>query len=132
MDWPKFLKRILLADGRISEHEAQLIRAAVEDQGAVDREELEFLADLKREANSVHPSYDAFFFRVLKRVVLTDGVVSDAEAKWLRKVIFADYQVTAIEARFVQELRDEAKSWGPEFDSLYSDCVHLHPAVFRH
>src|SRR5262245_21070876 len=101
MDWPKFCKRILLADGRITDHEADLIRAAVEEQGEVDKEALEFLGALKREAVAVHSKYDAFFFRVLKVVVLTDGVVSDAEARWLRRVIFADNQVLSAEAKFV-------------------------------
>ena len=130
MNWPKFCKRILLADGRISEVEAHLIRDAIDEQGTVDKEGLEFLADLKREAVSVHHSYDAFFFRVLKHVVLTDGAVSDAEARWLRRVIFADHAVTPLEARFVRELKKEARSVGREFEELYAECHHQHPHVF--
>jgi uncharacterized tellurite resistance protein B-like protein len=130
MDWPKFCKRVLLADGRISDHEADLIRAAVEEQGEVDKETLEFLGALKREAVSVHARFDSFFFRVLKVVVLSDGVVSDAEARWLRRVIFSDNQVMPAEAKFVAELKRDAKSWGPEFESLYADCHHHHPHVF--
>ena len=130
MDWPKFAKRILLADGRISEVEADLIRLAVEEQGTIDKEELEFLADLKREAVSVHPSYDTFFFRVLKRVILSDGVVSDAEARWLRKVIFADRQVVSAEVTFVRELKRDASSCGPEFEELHKECIYLYPHMF--
>ena len=130
MNWPKFCKRILLADGRISETEAHLIRDAIDEQGTVTKEELEFLADLKREATTVHHAYDAFFFRVLKHVVLTDGVVSDAEARWLRRVIFADSVVTPLEARFVRELKSAATGYGREFEDLYAECHHQHPHVF--
>lgn len=120
--WPGVL---LLADGRISELETDLIRRAIQDDGVADKEEIEFLADLNREAVSVHPSFDEFFFRIVKKVVLADGVISDSEAGWLRKLIFADNQVAPAEARFIEELKQGAKSFGEEFKRLHRDCTTL-------
>lgn len=130
MDWPKFAKKLMLADGRISEVETEMLRRAVLDDGVVDREEVEFLADLKREATSVHSKFDLFLFEVLEKVVLADGDVSDAEARWLRKLIFADNQVVPLELGFVIRLKNKAASHGPEFQRLYEECLHLNRGDF--
>lgn len=129
MNWPDFAKRLLLADGRISDLEADLLRRAVREDGA-DRELVEFLADLKREAVSVHPRFDDLFFRLVRRLVLADGTIRDAEARWLRKVIFADNEVTPAEAKFIKELKAGAQVYGDEFDRLVRDCTRLDSAEF--
>ncbi len=131
MDWPAFTRRLLLADGRISEMKAELLEQAVMEEGTVDKMEIEFLAALKREANWVHPRFDALLFRVLKRVVLRDGTISDAEALWLRKLLYADRQVVEAECEFVKELKKEARSAGPEFDKLHHDCTQLCDTMFQ-
>lgn len=130
MDWPKFTKRLLLADGRINETEADLLRRAVLDDGVVDREEVEFLVELKREATSVHSKFDLFLFEVLEKVVLADGVITDAEAKWLRAMIFADNQVSPTEVGFLLRLKDKARSHGHAFQRLYDECTQLNGGDF--
>ena len=57
MDWPKFVKKLLLSDGRINEIQAEIIEHAIQEEGQVNREEIEFLTSLKREAVWVHPKY---------------------------------------------------------------------------
>ena len=47
MNWPAFCKRLLLADGRISDQETVMLKRAIMEDRVVDREELEFLIDLK-------------------------------------------------------------------------------------
>ena len=130
MNWPKFAKRLLLADGRISEHETDLLKRAVLADAKVDREELEFLVELKREAVMVHPAFDRFLFDVLKRVVMADGVITDDEARWLRKILFADNQTVRAETRFIEDLHREAKSFGKEFEQLWKDCTQLQRSDF--
>ncbi|HEV3236553.1 MAG TPA: hypothetical protein VGZ25_06165 [Gemmataceae bacterium] len=125
MNWPQFAKKLLLADGRISELETALIKRAVLDDNKVDREEVEFLVELKREATMVHPEFDALLLRVLKSVVMADNVISDAEALWLRKILFADNQVVRAETKLIEELHREAKSFGKEFEQLWRDCTQL-------
>jgi len=123
MDWPKFAKRLLLADGKITEQKAELIRAACLADGKVDKQELEFLAELKRDAESVHPAFDEFFFSVMKRVVLVDGVIDDSEAIWLRRLITNDNQILPREVKFIKELKREARKHGPAFERLHNECT---------
>lgn len=130
MDWPHFTKRLILSDGRISEIKAEMLQHAVMQEGTIDREELEFLACLKRQATWVHPTFDAFLFRVLKKVVLRDGEIHDSEARWLRKLLFADRQIVPAEQEFIKELKKDARSYGPEFEKLYKECMQLNSSDF--
>jgi len=130
MDWPKFAKKLLLADGRISELETDLLRRAILADKVVDREEVEFLAELKREAVTVSPEFNRFLYDVLKRVVLVDGAITDQEARWLRRIIFSDRQVKPIEATFVEDLKREARKVGPEFEALCRECLQLDASQF--
>jgi len=123
MNWRRLAKRLILRDQTISSFEAQILEEEIVADGKVDRQELEFLQDLRRSARQVAAEFDQFFFRILKKLVLADGVISDAEATWLRGIILADGQVSAPEARFLRELRNEAKSWGAAFDQLWSECI---------
>lgn len=130
MDWPNFIKRILLYQGRINEVEAELIERSILEEGVLHREELEFLLSLKKEAKWVHPRFDKFVFKVLKKLVLKDGIVDDKEAHWLRKIILADQQITPVEQQFLEELHREARSAGPEFVKLYKECTELPQTEF--
>ena len=130
MNWIALAKRLLLSDGRISVLETALLREAMMSDGIIDRKELEFLVSLKTEAVSVPPQFDELLFDVLKRIVLSDGMISDNEARWLRKLIFADNQVVLQEARFIEQLRDAATTYGPEFEELYQDCCELRAEQF--
>lgn len=120
MDWPKFVKRLLLVDARISETEAAMLRRAVLD-GGVDRDEVKFLVHLKHAAVTVHPDYDKLLVEILRAVVLKDGVVSDTEVDWLREVLLADKHVSVIEREFVKQLRNEAKQLSPRFKKFEAD-----------
>src|SRR5438067_9187578 len=108
MNWPAFAKRLLLADGRITDAETKLLRRAILEDGTIDREEVAFLITLKRSAAAVAPAFDRFLFGILKRVVLVDGIVSDAEAAWLERHLFAGRVLVSAEAvRFLRELKAE-------------------------
>ena len=47
MDWRKFAKKLILASQKISAQETELLRRAILEDGVVDREEIEFLTELK-------------------------------------------------------------------------------------
>lgn len=130
MDWPHFTKRLLLADGRISEIKAEMLQHAVMSEGAIDKEELEFLTCLKRQASWVHPTFDEFLFRVLRKVILRDGEIHDSEARWLRKLLFADRQIVPAEQEFIVQLKKDARTYGPEFEKLYRECMQLNSSEF--
>jgi uncharacterized tellurite resistance protein B-like protein len=130
MNWPQFTKQIILARGTINETEANLIKKAVLEDGSVDREELEWLVALKREAKEVHPVFDRFVLAVLKKLVLGDGLIEDREALWLRQIIFADKTISPDEAAFLKDLKQKATAYGKEFERLLKDCSRLgHPEL---
>jgi uncharacterized tellurite resistance protein B-like protein len=122
MNWMAFTKRLLLADGKISDGEAALLRRAVL-AGGVDREEVAFVVNLKHEAREVAPSFDLFLGEILKAVVMKDGRVSDAEAEWLRSVLFFDGKLTRTEAEIVQSLHAELKMTSAGLDKLLADVL---------
>jgi len=128
MNWPDFAKRLLLADGKITDTEARLLRRAVLGDGTIDRQEVEFLIDLKRSAVAVSPSFERFLFAVLKRVVLADGMISDAETAWLERTLFAGrVLVSEMTIQFLRDLKRDAARVGPRFAKLYAKWVN--PAV---
>lgn len=119
MDWRAFAKRLLLQDNRINDLETALLKRAILADGVVDQHELEFLLDLKRSAGSVHPDFDRFLASVLKKKVLgRDGEITDAEALWLRQNLIADHELTEAERQLVRDLKRGAKKTGPEFKKL--------------
>jgi hypothetical protein len=128
MDWRAFAKKLLLNDGRIDAVEALFIRRAVVEDGKIDREEIEFLLDLRRDAKFVHPDFTRFLYKVLKRTVLRDGSIDAAEVEWLRKLIFGSLLAGPQELAFLEDLRREARAVHPDFYSLLSDAGGVTPA----
>lgn len=122
-DWKKLAKDALLADGHIDTKETELIRKAIFADEKVDRSELEFLADLRKSATSSVKVFTDLFMGAVKKNLLDDGVISDVEAKWLRKAIFADGKVDADEIQLLKDLKVAAKSVSPDFEKLYAECV---------
>lgn len=125
MDWPGFVKSLILADGRVNEVEAELLDRACHQAEHITRELMELLLHLKRQANWVHPKFDALLFRVLQGVMLRDGIIHDSEASWLRQLLLRDEQIVEEELVFVSRLQHDAKRVGPEFTKLYQECTRL-------
>jgi hypothetical protein len=123
MNWRDFSKKLLLADGKIDRAKAALVRQAVVEDGRVDRKEVEFLLELRRDAKSVHPEFNKFLYRVLTRAVLKDGVISRSETAWLRKMIFDHGLLAGPQERlFLTELLRGARQVAPEFTVLLQEC----------
>ena len=121
--WRNLAKSLALADGAIGEREALIIRKELLADKNLDREEMEFLFELRREAKSVVPSFAALVNEVIKKAVLKDGVIGASEATWLRKWIVADGKLKADEKQLLEELRKAAKQVSPEFQTLYDACM---------
>jgi hypothetical protein len=122
-DWKKLAKKALLADGRIDLKETALIRDEIFADNRVDKSELEFLFGLRKEAESCVASFTELFFRAVKEHMLADGVISAAEARWLRKMIFADGTIDEDEKNLMKTLKHEARDVAPEFQKLYDECM---------
>src|SRR5947209_543898 len=121
-DWRKLAKALTLADGRIDTKETEILRAELFADGKIDKSELEFLYDLRNTAGSCVQAFTQLFCDAVKSNVLADGSIDAAEAKWLRKAIFADTKVDDDEKKLLMELRAGAKTTSPEFNALCKDC----------
>lgn len=124
MNWRKLATELALVEGRITARGAAIVADELLAEGAVDKDEAEFLVQLKRAAINAPPEFDRLVHEVMRQVVLHDGVISAAEAYWLRRTIFADQVVSPFELRFLEQLRHEARSVSPEFEELYRDCLY--------
>ncbi len=122
-DWKKLAKDALLADGRIDTKEVDLLRQAIFADDKVDKSELEFLAELRNSAQSCVKTFTELFMNAVKKHVLADGDISDAEAAWLRKALYADNKIDPDEIQLLKDLKAGARNASPGFLKLYTECV---------
>jgi uncharacterized tellurite resistance protein B-like protein len=122
-DWRKLAKALALADGRIDTKETEIIKREILADGKLDKSELEWLVDLRNSATSVVGAFNEFFFKMVKEVILDDSEITDNEANWLSKLIFADGQVDESEKKFMIDLKADAKKVSPAFEALFKKVV---------
>lgn len=60
---------------------------------------------------------------LLKNVLLADGVIDAEETAILRKEIYADGVVDEAEVDFLVDLRNSAKTAGPEFERFFFEAL---------
>ena len=117
------LKSQILANGVIDDAEVELIRDRLAAGGGVGRREVEFLIELRNQAQAYNKAFEDVFFDAVRRNVLTDGSIDAEEVRWLRYLVFADGAVDEREKKFLRQLRSEARACGPEFQALYDECM---------
>lgn len=121
-DWRKLAKALALADGSIDTKETDIIKSSLMADGKLDRSEIEWLLEVRRDATKTVQVFDQFVFSSLKPIILADGSIDAKEAAWLRKFIYADGKVDDGEKAFLKDLKAGAKSTSPEFDQLLKDA----------
>lgn len=122
-NWKELARGILMAEGAITPAAAGAIKRVILADSRVSFEEAEFLIDLKRSVSKVSEEFNLFLFDILKRVILPDGEIGPTEAKWLKKIVLADGRLSEAERAFLKDLKEAAAVTCPEFDEL---CVqHL-------
>jgi uncharacterized tellurite resistance protein B-like protein len=121
-DWRKLAKAVTLADGKIDSAEAAILRKELFADGKIDQSELDFLNELRNEAKSCSKEYIQLFIDGVKANILADGDISDAEAAWLRKSLYADGKIDADEKRLLKELKSGAKKTGKGFQDLCKEA----------
>ena len=122
-DWRKLAMNLALADGKLDEREAKIIHKALLADGVLDRDEVEFLVEVKAKAHAVTPAFTKFVYEVVKKVLLRDGSISDTETDWLRKFILFDNRVDAAEKQLLHDLRHAAKSVSAGFLKFYDHVM---------
>lgn len=122
-EWKKVAMAFALSDGRIDTKEVTILREQLFADGRIDRSELEFIAELRKRAESTVKAFDDLYVDAVKSNILADGSISDAEVNWLRKNIFADGKVDETEKRLMQLLKTEAKAVTGSFNQLYDEVM---------
>ena len=120
------LKSTLLADGtdlRIDDADVELIRKSLPADGALSRDEVEFLTELRSEARAVCPAFDQLFFPAFKTHLLADGKISYPEQFSLLRMLYGGGGIDQAERQFLIELRKEVREPSPEFDALYKQAI---------
>src|SRR3954470_12259517 len=98
-DWKKLALASILADGTIDETEVKILRKELYADGKIDKQELDFLIDLRNQAQKkakgqdLHPAFEKLFFEVIQNRVVNNGVIGKDGVNLLRTVIMADKKV---------------------------------------
>ena len=123
-NWQKLATAVLLADGKIDDAETKILRKELYEDGVIDKQEVDFLIDLRNKAKgNVSPAFTKFFFKAIQDNVLEDGGIDADEAAWLRKMLYADKKIDANEKKFLTALKKKATKTSPAFDKLYEECM---------
>jgi hypothetical protein len=130
-DFRKLALEAILADGKIDDDEVRVLQKELWADGKIVVKEVEFLIDLRNAAQKkakakkteVNPKFEALFFKAIEQNVLRDGRISGREAKWLRKMLFADGKIDDNEKKLLNKIKKAATQTSAEFDQLYQECV---------
>jgi uncharacterized membrane protein YebE (DUF533 family) len=118
------LMQEVLADGRIDGQEIERLHRELYADGKIDRAEADFLVELhKRVQRPVSPAWEKFFYQAIKDHVLADGSIDVEETAWLRRMLLEDGRIDDAERKFLHQLKGEAKSVCREFEALYTECM---------
>src|SRR5687768_13748416 len=102
-DWKKTAKSFLLADGGIDSREVAVIRKELFADGKVDDIELDFLLELKRDAQRVVPDFHFLVIEALKSYCLAGDAIKPGSASLLRRWLVPG-KVGYAEKRYLKEL----------------------------
>lgn len=111
------LKANLLADSVIDAAEVAQLKEFIYADGAIDKEEAEFLFELNDavSGNCNDETWNAFFIQAISDYLLKDpespGEIDSEEAAWLEAKIGADGRVDGIEKALLESLKAEAKAF---------------------
>jgi hypothetical protein len=121
-DWQKTAKAFLLADGGIDDREVAVLRKELFADGVVDDIELDFLLDLRRQAQRLVPAFHFLVIDAIKSCCLAGDAIKPGSASLLRRWLLSG-KVGYVEKRYLQELRAAARQVPADFDDLYRQCM---------
>jgi hypothetical protein len=130
-NWRKLSVALVLADGVIDDAEVKILRKELFADGKIDRDEVDFLIELRNTAQKkakskgveLNAKFEKLFFDAVEQNVLADGEIDAKEAVWLRTMLFADKVIDANEKKFLGRLKKGARKTSPAFDRLYDECM---------
>ncbi len=122
-EWRNVAKIAILGDGRIDTREVDILRKTLFSDNKINKSELKFINEIRKEAKSSVKAFDELFIDGVKSHLLADGNIDDADATWLRQSICGDGNVDEVEKRLLQELKSEAKETSAEFNALCGESL---------
>jgi uncharacterized tellurite resistance protein B-like protein len=122
-DFKNLVIKLILQDGKIDDAEVKLLKKELYADGVIDKKEVEFLIELRNKAKEPGPAFAKFFFKALEDNVLKDGKIDAAEARWLRKMLYADGKIDEDEKKFLQALKRKAGELSPAFHTLFDEAT---------
>jgi len=126
-DWREMVVDLVLADGVIEDGEGKVLKKGLYEDGTIDRKEVEFLVELRNKAHKkakgapLSGVFEKFFFKAVEDYVLGNdgvGIISLAESKWLRTMLYADKKIDDGEKKFLATLKKKATKTNAAFDKL--------------
>jgi len=118
------LKTELLADGIIDAAEVLELESVLFADGKIDSEEAEFLFEINNAVSGKanHSSWESLFIKAISSYLLEDdnspGEIDTEEAEWLYNKIKGDGQTDDIEKNLLNNLKQNAKSFPANLESL--------------
>ncbi len=122
-EWRNVAKVAIMGDGRIDTREVDILRKALFADNKINKSELEFINEIRKEAKSSVKAFDELFIDGVKSHLLADGKIDDADTAWLRKSICGDSNVDEVEKRLLQELKAETKETSAGFNALCDESL---------
>lgn len=125
-DWRELVADLVLAGG-IEDAELKVLKKGLYNDGRIERKEVEFLVELRNRVNKKlkgeppSPAFEKFFFKAVEDYVLTNGIISSAESKWLKTMLYADKKIADAEIKFLNTLKKKATKTNPAFDALHAE-----------
>ncbi|MBM4069885.1 MAG: hypothetical protein FJ271_13165 [Planctomycetes bacterium] len=112
-------------DGRIDEHDLATIQAAL-PPGPVADDDMKVLIEMRGDARSACPAFDAWFFPMFKEYLLADGQISSMEQYQILHMLYGGGGIDPAEKAFLQDLRQELAKLGgltPQFEQLFQQAM---------
>ncbi len=113
----------ILANGKVSGDEMEILRRELYADGKIDRREADWLVEMHKRLQRVTPAFEHFFYQAIKDHILDDGKITAKEVTWLRQMLYADGRIDEHEKKLLHELHGEAKQTCPEFEALYAESL---------
>jgi hypothetical protein len=120
------LKNQILQEGvdlQIDETDWDRIREMLPQNSCPSPDDLRILLEMRTEARSVCPAFDAYFFPMFKASLLADGEISAMEQFQLLSMLYGGGGIDENERRFLKEIRRDLKAVSPEFETMYQQAM---------
>jgi hypothetical protein len=120
------VKNQILQEGvdlQIDEADWGRIREVLPQDGGPSPDDLRILLEMRTEARSVCPAFDAYFFPMFKASLLADGKISAMEQFQLLSMLYGGGGIDEGERRFLKEVKRDLKEVSPEFEAMYQQAM---------